>query len=436
MTEIRFPKIFKPLREPHRYKVMYGGRGSAKSWTVARQLLLMGLERPIRVLCTRELQKSIKQSVHKLLKDQINLMGLKGFYDTIETTIRGKNGTEFIFMGVKHNPEEIKSTEGIDICWIEEAANITEGSWDIIDPTIRKPGSEIWITFNTRFKFDHLYQLFIANPPPPNSWVMRVNHQDNPYFTEVLRDLMEHMKEVDYEKYLHVYEGQLKMLAEGAIFGKQIIQMRKDNRIGTIPVEASCEVHTFWDLGKNDHTAIWFMQNLGHEYRMIDYYECRLEEIEHYCRVVKGTATEQERKDKGITSADNERRQKYLYGTHYMPHDIEANMLGMKKTRKKQFEDGGVRPIKVVPRIPVKNEAIQMGRNSLATVWIDEKRCEKGIECLSNYRYEYDDDRDTHRQSPHHDWASNGADAFMQFAQGFKTTKRKKSRQPKRVPVV
>jgi hypothetical protein len=109
---------------------------SAKSWTVARQLLLMGLERPIRVLCTRELQKSIKQSVHKLLKDQINTMGLNGFYDTIETSIKGKNGTEFIFMGVKHNPEEIKSTEGIDICWIEEAANITEASWDIIDPTV------------------------------------------------------------------------------------------------------------------------------------------------------------------------------------------------------------------------------------------------------------------------------------------------------------
>ena len=416
MNEIKFPKIFKPLREPKRYKVMYGGRGSAKSWTVARQLLLMGLERPIRVLCTRELQKSIKQSVHKLLKDQIDLMGLGSFYQAIETSIKGSNGTEFIFMGVKHNAEEIKSTEGIDVCWIEEAHALTEKSWDIIDPTIRKDGSEIWVTFNTRFKFDHIYQLFIANDPPPNSWVQRVNHQDNPYFTGVLTDLMNHMKDTDYEKYLHVYEGQLKMLAEGAIFGKQIIQMRKDNRIGTIPIEPSCEVHTFWDLGRNDHTAIWFMQNVGKEYRLIDYYEARLEDIDHYCRVLK-------KKD-------------YLYGTHYMPHDVEHQMLGMKKTRKKQFEDGGVYPLKTVARIKEKNEAIQMARNIMATVWIDEKRCDKGIECLSNYRYEYDDDRDTHRQTPHHDWASNGADAFMQFAQGFKTKQREKRRQPKRVQVV
>ena len=119
-----------------------------------------------------------------------------------------------------------------------------------------------------------------------------------------------------------------------------------------------------------------------------------------------------------------------------MPHDVEHQMLGMKKTRKKQFEEGGVYPLKTVARIKEKNEAIQMARNIMATVWIDEKRCDKGIECLSNYRYEYDDDRDTHRQTPHHDWASNGADAFMQFAQGFKTKQRQKRRQPKRVQVV
>jgi len=416
MNEIKFPKIFKPLREPYRYKVMYGGRGSAKSWTVAKQLLLLGMEKPLRVLCTRELQKSIKQSVHKLLKDQIQIMGIGAFYTVIEGSIRGANGTEFLFMGVKHNPEEIKSTEGVDICWIEEAANLTENSWDIIDPTIRKPGSEIWITFNTRFKFDHIYQTFIANDPPPGSWVKRVNHCDNPYFPDVLQRQMEHMKEVDYEKYTHIWEGQLKMLAEGAIFGKQIIEMRKENRICNIPIEKSLEVHTFWDLGRNDHTAIWFMQQVGKEYRMIDYYENRLQDIDHYCHVIK---------QKG-----------YLYGTHFMPHDIEHQMLGMTDTRRKQFENGGVKPIKTVPRIAEKNEAIGMSRKILPSVWIDEKRCDRGIECLSNYRYEYNDDRDTHNQTPHHDWSSNGADAFMQFAQGYRTQTQVKRQQPKRVAIV
>lgn len=404
MSEVvaRMPKIFRPLDEPHRYKVMYGGRGSAKSWTVAKKLLIKGASAPLRVLCTRELQKSIKQSVHKLLSDQITILGLKAFYTITDTSIKGNNGTEFIFMGVKHNAEEIKSTEGVDICWIEEAHALTEASWDIIDPTIRKEHSEIWVTFNTRFKFDHIYQLFIANQPPPNSWVQRVNHDDNPYFTEVLTAQMEHMKQVDYEKYLYIWEGQLKMLAEGAIFGKQIIAMKKDNRICNVPIESSCEVHTFWDLGRNDHTAIWFMQSIGKEYRMIDYYENRLQDIDHYCRIIK---------DKG-----------YLYGTHYMPHDVEHQMLGMGVSRRDQFQAGGVHPIKTVERVKEKTEAIEMGRKVFPNLWIDSTRCERGIECLSNYRYQYNDDRDTHNMSPHHDWASNGADAFMQMAQGFMGT--------------
>lgn len=396
---IKFPKVFKPLREPKRYKVMYGGRGSSKSWTVARQLLIMGAERKLLILCTRELQKSIKQSVHRLLKNQIDVMGLKSFYEVLDTTIRGKNGTEFIFMGTKHNPEEIKSTEGIDICWIEEAHNITEDSWDIIDPTVRKDGSEIWITFNPRFKFDHVYQMFIANTPPDDAWVQEVNHDDNPYFPDPLRKQMERMRQDDYEKYLFIWKGKLKQLAEGAIFGSQMIAARKQGRICSIPVQTGAEVHTFWDLGRNDHTAIWFMQNVGREYRFIDYYENRLQDIEHYCRIIK---------EKG-----------YLYGTHYMPHDVEHQMLGMKTSRRQQFEEGGVKPIKTVARVKVKAEGIEAARRIFPMVWIDEKRCERGIDCLSNYRYEYNDERDTHNMSPHHDWASNGADAFQQFAQGY-----------------
>ena len=116
MNEIKIPKIFKPLDDPYRYKVMYGGRGSSKSWTVARKLILRGIESKLLILCARELQKSIKQSVHRLIKDQIEYMGLSAFFEVTDKSIRGLNGTEFIFLGTKHNPEEIKSTEGVDIC--------------------------------------------------------------------------------------------------------------------------------------------------------------------------------------------------------------------------------------------------------------------------------------------------------------------------------
>ena len=420
MSSVRIPKIFKPLDDSYRYKVMYGGRGSAKSWTVARKLILKACEKPLLILCTRELQKSIKQSVHRLLKDQINAMGVQGFFDITDNSIKGKNGSEFIFLGTKHNPEEIKSTEGVDICWIEEAHNLTEASWDIIDPTIRKQGSEIWVTFNTRFKFDHIYQLFIANQPPPGTWVQLVNHNDNPFFDQTtMPEQMEHMKDIDFEKYLHIWEGQLKILAQGAIFGQQVLKAREEGRFCKIPIVSGSPVFTFWDLGRNDHTAIWFMQMVGKEYRMIDYYENRLKDIEHYCRVVKGQASDKEMREAGITKADQSRRQEYLFECHYMPHDVDTVVLGMQETRKKQFNTGGIKPIKTVPRIAVKNEAIEMGRQIFSQVWFDTERCERGNECLANYRYEYNDNKDTHNLTPYHDWASNGADAFMQFAQGF-----------------
>ena len=403
MNEIKFPKAYRPLDEPYRYKVMWGGRGSAKSWTVARKLLIRGGENKMRILCTRELQKSIKQSVHKLLSMQIDRMGLNSFYTVTNDRIVGRNGTEFIFLGVKHNTEEIKSTEAIDICWIEEGHSLTEKSWDIIDPTIRQEGSEIWITYNTRFKFDHIHKMFVINEPPPDSWAVHVNHDANPYFPEVLKRQMETMKERNYEKYLHVWEGKLKMLSEGAIFGKQIEQVHKDERLLRIPIQKNCAVMTFMDLGKNDETAIWFMQRVGMEYHFIDYFQGRLEEVEHYTRFISG--------------------QDYLYDMHYMPHDADHDRLGMKRNIKEQFEDGGVKPITVVPRISHKSTAIELARDIFPNCYFHKgdddrgKRIEKGYEALCNYRYKYKEDDDVYQQTPHHDWASNGSDAFMTFAQ-------------------
>jgi len=177
---------------------MYGGRGGAKTWNIARTLILKSLQEKLLILCTRELQKSIKQSVHRVIKGQIEMMGLSDKFDITDTSIKSKNGSEFIFLGTKYNPEEIKSTEGIDICWIEEAHNLTELSWDVIDPTIRKEGSEIWVSFNPRFKFDHIYQLFVVNEPPPNSWVKKVGYDDNPFFKKTaMVQQMETMKNRD-----------------------------------------------------------------------------------------------------------------------------------------------------------------------------------------------------------------------------------------------
>lgn len=212
------PKIFKGLLQPARYKVFYGGRGGAKSWAFARVLVLMASEAPIRVLCAREFQTSIADSVHRLLSDQIYSLGLDSEYTIGKTSIRSKRGGEFLFKGIRHNIQEIKSTEGIDICWVEEAESVSKDSWDILIPTIRKEQSEIWISFNPREEDAPTYKNFVVHPPK-DSVVQKVNWRDNPYFPAVLDLERRHLQEIDPEgSYLNVWEGEPLTMTDAIIF--------------------------------------------------------------------------------------------------------------------------------------------------------------------------------------------------------------------------
>lgn len=216
--EITFPTAYKELFRPHRYKVYYGGRGGGKSWQFARALLLLGYDKPLRVLCTRETQRSIADSVHRLLADQIDAMGLSWFYTVIHETIRGANGTEFFFKGLRYNSQEIKSTEGVDICWVEEAMSVSADSWDFLIPTIRKEGSEIWVTFNPCEENDPVYQRFLVQGAA-GAYLRKVNHDSNPYFPETLRREMEWCSARDYQAYLHIWCGEVKKQSKALIFG-------------------------------------------------------------------------------------------------------------------------------------------------------------------------------------------------------------------------
>ena len=199
-------KLLYFIEKKSRYKVAYGGRGSGKSWTAARCLILLALQSKIRILCTRQLQTSIKDSVHKLLSDSIDLLGLTKYFEITRDSIRCYNGSEFIFKGIQNNTNEIKSIEGINYCWVEEAQSVSSDSWDVLIPTIRTDNSEIWITFNPDREEDATYQRFIKHSPP-NSIVQIVNYYDNPWFNEVLRQEMAYDKEVDYGKFEHVWLG-------------------------------------------------------------------------------------------------------------------------------------------------------------------------------------------------------------------------------------
>lgn len=402
---IETPIAFKGLYEPHRYKVYYGGRGGAKSWAFADALLTLGDSKPLRILCAREKQVSIKDSVHQLLCDRIKAHGFDR-YTVTDTEIKHPNGTRFFFKGLWQNVDNIKSAESIDIVWVEEAHSVSEDSWKKLVPTIRKPGSEIWVSFNPDLKSDAAYQRFVLNPPP-NALVVKVSYKDNPWLSDEIRQEIDHMRETDPDEYRHVYEGELKEFADGAIYAKQLRQAQDEGRICSIPIESSVEVHTAWDLGRNDTTAIWFFQVVGKEHRFIDYYEHRLVDLDHYIRVIK---------DKG-----------YNYGTHYLPHDVEVTELSSQRGSRRQIlEDGGIKPIKVVPRVADINSGIEVTRKALSRCWFDEKRCMEGLDALKSYQYQWDDKHDTFRKTPVHNWASNGADALRQYAQGFREASKPK----------
>ncbi len=217
-----FPEVMRPvLLQPARYKVLRGGRGSGKSWGVAEVLVVLASLIPLRVLCARELQISIADSVHRLLCDWIDRKGLQSRYVITNTSIScPSTGSLFIFKGLKHNISEIKSMEGIDICWVEEAQRVSESSWETLIPTIRKEGSEIWITFNPDSEDDPTWLRFVANPPP-SCLSAEVNYIHNQHFPETLRAEMEHLMRVDYEAYLHVWMGQPKGRSKAQVlFGK------------------------------------------------------------------------------------------------------------------------------------------------------------------------------------------------------------------------
>jgi phage terminase large subunit len=233
--EAEFPRKLTFLFKPARYKVAHGGRGSGKSWAFARALILLAAQKPLRILCGREVQKSIKDSVHRLLSDQIQALGLGASFDVLESEIRGKNGSLFLFAGLsQHTVESIKSFEGVDICWLEEAQVITKRSFDVLLPTIRKDGSEVWLSLNPDMETDETYQRFVANPPP-SALVEQVNWRDNPWFPQVLEAERQETLRRDPDSYENIWEGKPKRVAEGAIYALEI-----DQAICTKPGPLKC----------------------------------------------------------------------------------------------------------------------------------------------------------------------------------------------------
>ena len=240
--KIQVPIKLQCLYRPKRTKVLFGGRGGTKSWGIAEALVLIGASKTTRILCTRELQGSIKESVHKLLCDTVERLGLGHFYTITEKGIKGSNGTEFFFEGLKANITKIKSIEGIDICWCEEAEAILERSWDVLIPTIRKKGSEVWISFNPADEMDATYQSYVlpylkkiqsqGHYEDDSIVVTKITYWDNPWFKESeLEAEMEKCKLLNYRKYLHVWEGECNADYADSIIKPEWVEAAIDSHI-------------------------------------------------------------------------------------------------------------------------------------------------------------------------------------------------------------
>ena len=404
-----FPQALGFLFEPARYKVAYGGRGGGKSWSFARALLTMGLNRPLRVGCAREFMNSIADSVHKLLADQIEALHLEHQYQVQERSIRGANGTEFIFFGLHHNVDKVKSMEGLDVVWVNEAKDVSKSSWNTLIPTVRKDGSEIWIEFNPELDSDETYQRFVLQPPA-GAVVRKINYSDNPWFPPVLEAERLALKTRDPDSYLNVWEGFTRQTLDGAIFATELRAAQADGRICKVPYDKAKPVQTFWDLGWADKTSIWFAQTVGMENRVIDFHQDSQKTIPEFLTVLQG---------KG-----------YVYGPDWMPHDAQSKQLASGGRSIEQIMRAAGRTVRIIPRTPLVAQ-INAARTFMASCFFDEVKCAEGIQALRHYRYEVDPDTGLFGKKPLHDENSHAASAFQQMAMSLReTTVKPKAKAP------
>ena len=390
VAKAEFPIKLQCLFQKSRYKVLYGGRGGAKSWGVARALLILGAKSTLRILCAREFQTSIRDSVHKLLCDQIQELGLIAFYEITQNSIRGKNGTEFSFIGLKNNVANVKSYEGVDICWVEEAQTTSRLSWDVLIPTIRKVDSEIWITFNPELETDETYRRFVLNPPE-NAVVQKVNWSDNPWFPETLKAEKDALKSRDIQAYNTVWEGLCRQTVDGAIFAREMQMAELEGRITKVPYDATKPVHAVFDLGWADATAIWFLQFIGMETRLIRYLEGTQQTISDYLAKMQSFG--------------------YVYDTLWLPHDAENKTLAANGRSIEDIVRAAGYKTRIIDKTPVV-DSINAARTMFRSCYFDRENCHEGLQCLRHYRYEVDPETQQFSRKPLHDNYSHGADAF------------------------
>jgi phage terminase large subunit len=393
------PKLAQVLFEPHRYLVVRGGRGSGKSWAIARALLIQAYAAPLRILCTREIQKSIDQSVLRLLSDQVKELGLSAFYQVMATEIRGKNGSLFTFNGLSdQTSDQLKSLEGYQRVWVEEAQSVSKKSWDTLIPTIRADGSEIWISYNPQLESDETHQRFAVQPPPGTVGVV-MNYMDNPWFPKVLAQERLHAETtMRVDEYRHIWLGECRPSVEGAIYYDAMSQTIAAGRIREVPHDSALKTHVVFDLGMADSMTLILVQKVASEIRVIHYIEGNQRILADYNAELRALRLDD---------------QPMNWGSLFLPHD------GFHVKHQTGKDDATILrglgwTVMKVPQTSV-NSGIDRLRELFPRIYFHKDRTTRLVECLKRYRWNISQ-KTGEAAHPLHDEYSHGADAARYLA--------------------
>jgi phage terminase large subunit len=398
--DFKCAEVFSPLLADARYKGAWGGRGSGKSHFFAELMIAEAIRTPgMRAVCIREVQKSLKQSSKRLLEDKLhgyNLgeqAGFKVYREYIETPGDGV----IIFTGMQdHTADSIKSLEGFDRAWIEEAQSLSHRSLELLTPTMRKEGSEIWASWNPHRPTDAIDQLLRGDRTPTGSVVVNANWKHNPWISKVLLQEKDDCLTMNPERYAHVWEGEYATVLEGAYYAEHLNRAQLDGRIGFFGKDPLSKCYAVWDIGgtsrKSDATAIWIVQYIGEEIRLLDYYEAVGQPFESHVHWLRARG--------------------YEDALMVLPHDGRKHDMVYKVTPETYLQDAGF----TVDTIPNQGAGavlsrIEAARRLFPSCRFHDENTKAGREALGWYHEKRDEVRGV-GLGPEHDWASHGADAF------------------------
>jgi phage terminase large subunit len=393
------PRKLVPLLQPKRYKGAYGGRGGAKSHFFAEQVVFKALEGK-RIVCIREVQNSIKDSVKQLLVDKIQTLGLEAEFDVVETEIRGPNGSLIVFKGMQsYNAANIKSLEGYDVAWVEEAQTFSQHSLDLLRPTLRKDGSELWFSWNPRYKTDPV-DAFFRKSPPEEAISVQINWRDNPWFPEVLRKEMEHDFEIDPDKAEHIWNGAYGS-SQGAILARLVNKAERDGRIhdGVKFDPSGAPILVSSDLGFRDTASWWYWQPVLGGFKLIKYQGESGWDADDWIPEIQ-----QNLLSMGVS--------KDMLGKIWLPPDARAKTFQSKHTSVEKFLSAfGAGKVAVVPQTR-KADQISAARTVIDRCEFNATECERGLDGLRAWEFDFNEDLQVFSKDPLHNWASHPGDAF------------------------